>query len=539
MNKHIATAFSLMLGAAVAFAETPDSKPLEQQLKELSRAPVDYAVAGKWFKLAKEIPDDGQRQEALMASAAALIYANKGDVYQKNVRTMIDNAATFEDEFLQECPDCRGGGESKRPCTTCKGTGRCQYANCQGGRHRVHQINGDKYETCRECKGSGHCQRCKGRGNLEERCARCGGQGKSVDRDLVLAAYRTHANNATRFAQKERERKERARREAEEKERIEAERVAMECEQNERERREKEEAEEIERIEKERCANKREREELRHEETRVANDKGDVMVKSSKGQSNSLIDTEQCKKDMAAMEIKLRQPTSQSGQMATSELTATSSRYASMSIDEIFIDALDALCPKETEEKNIVRAYLGFSEVMRRLSKTVKEYLNTPGQYQDALQSVQKREYMAKFALAHICWEMSAEDEAKLNDAEVHDLFMLKRNCESDIRLGAIFLKSSVVKFELGLLELKKGIPHRGLSLVREAANEGLQPAKEFLKQACDLAKKRSAMSGRYIHEQIIASQVACDKQKLTLFKNMCDPELKAEYLILLNEEGN
>ena len=225
MNKHIMIASAIILGAAVAFSEP---QQLEQQLKDLSRAPVDYALAGKWFKLAKEIPDDGQRQEALKAAAAALIYAQKADVYQKSVRTQIDDAAAFEDEFLEDCPDCQGGGESTRPCPVCKGTGRCQYANCQGGRHRVHQINGDKYENCRECKGSGQCQKCKGEGRLKGRCVRCGGRGKSMDKDLVLAAYKNHADAATRWAQRERERIERERKEAEEKARIEAERLKEE-----------------------------------------------------------------------------------------------------------------------------------------------------------------------------------------------------------------------------------------------------------------------------------------------------------------------
>ena len=228
MKQRIMIASAIILGAAVAFAETPAPTQLEQQLKELSRAPVDYALAGKWFKLAKEIPDDSQRQEALKAAATALIYSQKGDVYQKNVRTQIDDAATFEEEFLQECPDCRGGGESRRPCPVCKGTGRCQYANCQGGRHRVHQINGDKYEACRECKGSGQCQKCNGNGNIKGKCARCGGKGKSMDKDLVLASYKNHADAATRWEQIERERKERERREAEEKARIEAEHLKEE-----------------------------------------------------------------------------------------------------------------------------------------------------------------------------------------------------------------------------------------------------------------------------------------------------------------------
>ena len=73
MYKHVAIAFISCLGAAVALAAS-DSH-LEQRLKELSRSPVDYAVAGKWFKIADEIENDEQRQEALMAAGATLIHA--------------------------------------------------------------------------------------------------------------------------------------------------------------------------------------------------------------------------------------------------------------------------------------------------------------------------------------------------------------------------------------------------------------------------------------------------------------------------------
>ncbi len=212
-------------------AETPPQ--LERQLTELSQAPVDYEVAGKWFKLAKDIADNGRRQEAFMAAAAALIYAHKSEVYQKNVRTQIDNAATFEEEFMRECPDCRGGGKSRHPCPACKGSGTCRYANCQGGKHLVYQITGNRYETCRDCKGSGKCQKCKGGGHQERKCTRCGGKGKRIDGELVLAAYEKHVDHAIRWEQVERERKERERKEAEE-------RIAKEREREDRRRKEEE-----------------------------------------------------------------------------------------------------------------------------------------------------------------------------------------------------------------------------------------------------------------------------------------------------------
>lgn len=231
MNKHIAFASIFCLITVVALAAT-DSH-LEQRLKDLTRAPVDYAIAGKWFKIADEIENDSQRQEALMAAGAALIYSKKGDIYQSRMRQMLDNASAFENEFMVECPNCRDG-ESKRQCATCKGTGKCQYANCNGGRHAVPQFNGGvKYEMCRECKGSGRCQKCNGTGSVQGKCARCGGRGKSMDTELLLASYKKHADAAARWEQIERERREKERLEAEEKARIEEERRKSELEREE------------------------------------------------------------------------------------------------------------------------------------------------------------------------------------------------------------------------------------------------------------------------------------------------------------------
>ncbi len=243
MHKFLSITSVLCLFAFAA-AAVPESS-LERQLKDLSRAPVDYALAGKWFKVANEIQTAGQRQEALMATGAALIYSKKGDIYQQRIRQMLNDATAFEDEFMENCPDCGGKGESNHPCPACKGTGQCQYANCEGGRHLVHQIQGSHWETCRDCKGSGRCQKCRGEGIIHGKCLRCGGKGKRASMDLVMAAYKKHADLAAKWEQLERERKERERKEAEEKARAEVER-------KERERKEAEEREQREREDEER-----------------------------------------------------------------------------------------------------------------------------------------------------------------------------------------------------------------------------------------------------------------------------------------------
>ncbi len=237
MNKgFIVAAFATLMVTTASFDAVAQDAALEAQLKELAKSPPDIATAGKWFKLKDSVTDNGLRQEILKASAAALILSKKSDVYQARVRPLLDDAEGFEESFLAPCSECGGDGTASKVCPVCKGSGDCQYMNCQGGRHRIHQINGDRYENCRECKGSGQCQKCKGKGNLDGKCPRCGGKGKSMDRNMLSSAYKKHTDTAARWEQVKRERIERERQEAEVKARAKAERVAQEQKREERRR---------------------------------------------------------------------------------------------------------------------------------------------------------------------------------------------------------------------------------------------------------------------------------------------------------------
>lgn len=244
MNKGvIVAAFAALMVATASFDAAAQDAALEAQLKELAKSPPDIATAGKWFKLKDSVTDNGRRQEILKAAAAALILSKKGDAYQTRVRPLLDDAAGFEESFLAPCSECGGDGTSSKACPACKGSGKCQFGNCQGGRRRVQQITGDKYVTCSECKGSGRCQKCGGKGKLNGKCIRCGGKGKSMDRTMLSSAYRKHTDTAARWEEVQRERIERERQEAEAKARAEAERVAQEQKREER-RREREEYQE-------------------------------------------------------------------------------------------------------------------------------------------------------------------------------------------------------------------------------------------------------------------------------------------------------
>ena len=494
MNKTIRIAFCFILGVAVAFAETLSPGQLEQQLKELSRAPVDYAAAGKWFNLAKALSSDGQRQEALMAAAAALIYVGKGDVYQKNIKTQIDDVSTFEGQFLGDCPDCRGGGESERPCPACKGSGRCQYANCQGGRHRIHQINGDKNEPCRECKGSGQCQKCKGRGNLEEKCARCGGRGKSMDKELVLAAYKAHAGNALRFAQEERERKEREQRDAEEKERIEAGRLAL----NTTEKSVSEKAET--------ASDNPPGDNNDDSPFRTVSEGRKPVVPTRDGYTQGMRYLRYRHRNVASSEQNLKSD-SNGKQGGQSDVSQPASIYDSMTIDEIYADALEALHPAKGGKKDVWRAYRGFVEAEKRGYKP------------------------AEMAVAHMCWTMTDEEKTQLRDAGVDVprgwFFVLGMMHAADV------LELRLAKCELGLLEIGRGNYSKGINLVQDAADKGLQSARAFLVQL----EEQSAKTGK--STDLIAGIIAGNKETLAKFQEMCEIELRTEYLLSLREEGN
>ncbi len=483
MNQRIMIASVIILGAAIAFAETPQ---LEQQLKELSRAPVDYALAGKWFKLAKEIPDDGQRQEALMATAAALLYSQKADVYQKSVRTQINDAAAFEDEFLQECPLCQGEGESRRQCPVCKGTGRCPYANCQDGMHRIHQINGDRYEPCRECKGSGQCQKCKGEGTLDGKCVRCGGRGKSMDKELVIAAYKRHANNATQLAQEERERKERARREAEEKKRIEEERLARERERKERERRE---AEEKARIEAESKEQERKREEMRRTEEEKT---GEKHVQGFEKMD-----------DLERQEVEKVGDAHEKHCAKDEDVKQDDSDNAFDDFENLYAEALEAMVDNDGECVDAIKAFKGFLNAEKHGYK------------------------QAEIAIAHMCWTMADDEKAKLKAEGISIPIIYNVNWRHAIQV----FDSRLAKCELGLFQMQRargnfgsGLRKEGLELVRQAAKEDCYCAKLFMNQLAEHTAN-SGMSTDSIIE-ILVSNV----KMMSLFQKVCAIELKKDY---------
>ena len=192
------------------------SDEIDQELKELSTAPASYEVAGKWFKLSKKIEQEGLRQEVLKASAAAVICANKYDVYVKRIRPEIQNNDVFDGEFFDQCAVCRGTGKQDIKCIDCKGAKRCTHGNCNNGKTVVHRMSGNVVSKCSKCKGTGLCQKCGGKGSVSRLCSRCDGSKKIINKERLMAVYQKHAQAAAKWKQ-EREREEQERRVAVEK----------------------------------------------------------------------------------------------------------------------------------------------------------------------------------------------------------------------------------------------------------------------------------------------------------------------------------
>ena len=149
-----------------------------------------------------------------------------------------------------------------------------------------------------------------------------------------------------------------------------------------------------------------------------------------------------------------------------------------------------------------------------------------------------KRQHMAKFALSHISWTMTAEEEAKLNSAKIDFAWTRIIYGESYIETAIIDLRSPLAKFEWGLIQLGRGSTSVGIDLVYKAADGGLQAAKAFLEKANEKAEYRSALAGRLIPPQVIGEEMTRNKEVLSEFKKMCDAELKREFLHLLKESN-
>ncbi len=165
-------------------------KKLKKRVMEMCRLVPDFSTAGKWFLLVKEIESDELRQLVLKTSAAALLHAQKTNIYNSKVKPMLKDASSFEMSLCAKCSTCGGRKTVERKCTACAGSGVCKYANCRKGHHLVHDFGGKHYEKCRGCKGSGRCQKCGATGKSKATCSRCNGQGTVFSRDAVAETYK-------------------------------------------------------------------------------------------------------------------------------------------------------------------------------------------------------------------------------------------------------------------------------------------------------------------------------------------------------------
>lgn len=194
-NKPSLAAMAFCAIAVCASGQTMTNAQIGQKIRQLSNASVDYQVAGQWFKLSQMVENVNLKQEILQAAGAALLYAGKGDIYSKSVRSLINDVTDFESSMEDECRECGGAGETDGTCKKCNGLGSCPYGSCRGGMVVVRGVGSlpSRTERCRECKGTGQCQQCRGRGEIHGKCRTCNGRGKVRSKNAILQVYRDHA----------------------------------------------------------------------------------------------------------------------------------------------------------------------------------------------------------------------------------------------------------------------------------------------------------------------------------------------------------
>lgn len=209
MNKHIAIAsiFCVSITAGL-FAEASTSA--KDRIRELAEKPVDSNVARQWLELIDEEFYIDFRQDILQVVAPALLYARKMGDYSKSVKPQMEDSKEFEESLRSECPVCEGSGKQHDLCQHCHGSGKCQFAGCNGGyvevRRRTFGSNlqpsvsysaGEK--KCSSCSGTGECRYCHGEKELTKTCGKCGGNGWVVKPSKVLETYR---NGVTHIQEK-------------------------------------------------------------------------------------------------------------------------------------------------------------------------------------------------------------------------------------------------------------------------------------------------------------------------------------------------
>lgn len=211
---------------------------------------------------------------------------------------------------------------------------------------------------------------------------------------------------------------------------------------------------------------------------------------------------------------------SHSGQDVTSRSSTEESagkkrKYASRKPTDIERDygqALDALLGHDGQERDIVKAYRGFTEAL------------------------DKGYAQAATAIAHVGWTLlysdnRAEDGRALKSAgySMHPINNVPFWYQG-IRSG-----SHVAKFELGFYKIQAALANgndyeEGLSLIEEAAEEGCPPASTFLK-----VFENNQLSSSISPKHILQLMTNHD-ESLPGFWKMCELELKREYLLSLQK---
>ncbi|MEE9368202.1 MAG: hypothetical protein V3V05_04985 [Pontiella sp.] len=83
------------------------------------------------------------------------------------------------DKIFNQCTTCKGKGEYEQDCPACEGNGEC--VKCEGKGLNKFSVGKTKAE-CEECEGSGDCPTCDGEKSAVLPCGDCRGRGQLLDR---------------------------------------------------------------------------------------------------------------------------------------------------------------------------------------------------------------------------------------------------------------------------------------------------------------------------------------------------------------------
>lgn len=144
---------------------------------------------GKLYKV-RDQAEDAEQKETLLKACVAGLHAIGDTKNAAKVAGELDGD-DFLFSFSAECSGCNGEGMTEKPCSKCKGTGRCQNWKCDEGVVTTKGFDGrQNIRKCSVCGGTAQCSSCKGSGSVSFTCRKCHGDKLVVKKEIARASCR-------------------------------------------------------------------------------------------------------------------------------------------------------------------------------------------------------------------------------------------------------------------------------------------------------------------------------------------------------------